>query len=104
MSLFGNYGSIFSSHLETAVELILFNSLWAGFNAALFYAGIKFTLRMLRGYAITFLIIQAYTLYFWQIAEHLGPILATFVAGAVTLGLVVRFEAKRRERTPNAHA
>jgi hypothetical protein len=104
MSLFGNYGSIFSYHLETAGELILFNSLWAGFNGLLFYAGIKLPLRMLRGYAITFLIIHAYTLYFWQIAEHLGPILATFVAGGVTLGLVMRFEANRRERTANVQA
>ena len=96
MSLFGNYGSIFSRYLETAVELLLFNALWAGFNVALLWHGSKFGLRMLRGYAVTYLTIQAYTIYFWHIAEHLGPILATFLAGAATLALVIHFESKRR--------
>lgn len=96
MSLFGNFGSIFERYLETANELFLFGALWAGFNIATLKLGSAFGLRMLRGYAITFLIIQGYTLYFWQIARHLGPILATFIAGAVTLGLVLHLESKRR--------
>lgn len=96
MSLFGNFGSIFDRYIESAAELILFNALWAGFNAILLWAGTQYGLRMLRGYAMTFLIIQAYTLYFWQIAEHLGPILATFIAGAATLYLVFTLESKRR--------
>lgn len=99
MSLFGNYGSIFSYYLESAGELFLFNSMWAGFNVALLWFGSKFQLRMLRGYAITFLLIQAYTIYFWQIAEALGPVLATFLAGAATLSLVVHFESKRRSQS-----
>lgn len=97
-SLFGNYGDIFSGHRETAAELFLFNLLWIGFNAAALVAGTRYQLRMLRGYAITFFIIHAYTLYFWHIAEHLGGVLATFVAGAVTLALVVHLERGRRER------
>lgn len=101
MSLFGNYGSIFSYYLESAGELFLFNSVWAGFNIALLWSGSKYHLRMLRGYAITFLLIQAYTIYFWHIAKHLGPIFATFLAGAVTLGLVVHFESKRRSQGGN---
>jgi hypothetical protein len=98
-SLFGNYGSIFSSHRESAGELMMFNLVWAGFNVALLSLGSRYHLRMLRGYAITFLLIHAYTLYFWHIAEHLGPILATFLAGAVTLGLVIHFESKRRSKS-----
>jgi NADH:ubiquinone oxidoreductase subunit 6 (subunit J) len=47
---------------------------------------------------MTFLIIQAYTLYFWQIAVYLGPIVATFIAGAATLWLVFALESKRRSR------
>ena len=47
---------------------------------------------------MTFLLIQGYTLYFWKIASQLGPILATFMAGAATLALVVWVESKRRER------
>jgi len=98
MSLFGNYGSIFSHYLNSAGELILFNSLWTGFNAILLWAGSRYRLRMLRGYAMTFLIIQGYTLYFWKIAGHLGGIMATFVAGATTLALVVVLESRRRRR------
>jgi len=98
MSLFGNYGSIFSRYIDSAGELILFNALWTGFNAILLWAGSRFRLRMLRGYAMTFLIIQGYTLYFWKIAGHLGEIMTTFVAGAATLALVVVLESKRRRR------
>jgi hypothetical protein len=96
MSLFGNYGSIGGGYLETAAELATFNVLWAGFNAALLWLGTRHHLRMLRGYAMTFLLIQGYTLYFWKIATQLGHILATFVAGAVTLALVVYVESRRR--------
>jgi hypothetical protein len=98
MSLFGNFGRIFDHHLETAGELILFNLLWAGFNVLLLVAGSRFGLRMMRGYAVTYLIIQAYTLYFWQVARHLDPILATFAAGAATLWIVIVFERRRRAR------
>jgi hypothetical protein len=96
MSLFGNFGSIFDHYLESAGELFLFNALWTGFNVVLLWAGARYGLRMLRGYAMTFLIIQAYTLYFWKIAGHLGPILATFLAGAATLYLVFVLESRRR--------
>lgn len=101
MSLFGNYGSIFSRYLESAAELILFNAIWAGFNVALLVIGARLQLRMLRGYAITFFLIQAYTLYFWKVARHLGPVFGTFVAGAATLALVVYFERRRREHKAN---
>ena len=96
MSLFGNFGRIFERYLQTSTEQLLFGILWAGFNVAILNLGSHFGLRMLRGYAITFLIIQGYTLYFWQIAGHLGLIVATFIAGAATLGLVVHLETKRR--------
>ncbi len=96
MSLFGNYGTIFSGHYERAGELLLFNVLWAVFNVALLRIGTLYGVRMLRGYAITYLIIHAYTLYFWKVAGHLGPILASFVVGAVTLGLILFVESKRR--------
>lgn len=98
MSLFGNFGSIGGGYRESLGELWLFNTLWAGSNALLLYLGSRFGLRMLRGYGITFLIIQAYTLFFWQIAGELGPVLSTFIAGGVTLGLVVHLEKRRRQR------
>lgn len=96
MSLFGNFGSIWGGHRETEGELFFFGLLWAGFNVALLRLGSRYQVRMLRGYAITFLIIQGYTLYFWKVARHMGFIAATFVAGAVTLGLVISMESKRR--------
>ena len=101
MSLFGNFGDISSSYRESPGELFFFGLLWAVFNTVLLFLGSSYQLRMLRGYAITFLVIQGYTLYFWKIAEHLGFILATFVAGAATLGLVIAMESRRRARRAN---
>ncbi len=98
MSLFGNFGDIWKSYSESSGELFFFGTLWAAFNAALLWLGSRYQLPMLRGYAITFLIIQGYTLYFWKIARHMGFIAATFVAGAATLGLVIYMESKRRAR------
>lgn len=98
MSLFGNFGSIFERYLETPGELMFFNIIWLGFNATLLALGTRFGLRMLRGYAITFFVIQAYTIYFWKIAGHLGPVFGTFLAGAVTLGAVLYLESRRRAR------
>ena len=34
--------------------------------------------------------------YFWKIVRSMGFVAATFVAGAVTLGLVIYMESKRR--------
>lgn len=96
MSLFGNFGSISGGYRETAGELWFFNLLWAGCNALLLAAGSRYGLRMLRGYGATFLIIQAYTLFFWHVAGHLGGVLSTFVAGGVTLALVMHLEQRRR--------
>lgn len=101
MSLFGNFGSIFEHYLESANELLLFNALWTGFNVAILNLGSRFGLRMLRGYAVTFLIIQGYTLYFWQVARHVGPVFSTFLAGAVTLWLVIHLESRRRSTKVN---
>ena len=96
MSVFGNFGSIDGVYRESTAELWLFNLLWAAANAVLLYVGSLYGLRMLRGYAVTFLIIQAYTVFFWHVAGELGPVLSTFVAGGATLALVFHFERKRR--------
>ena len=55
-------------------------------------------MRMLRGYGVTFLIIQGYTLYFWHVAGKLGIVLGSAVAGASALGLVFWFEKQGKER------
>lgn len=96
MSLFGNFGEITDYRQSGAAELWLFNLLWAGGNGLLLLAGGYFGLRMLRGYAVTFLIIQGYTVFFWWIAGNLGPVFSSFIAGSVTLALVVYLEKRRR--------
>lgn len=97
LSLFGNFGDIHSYHRSTAAELWLFNLLWAGVNGLLLWLGGRFRLRMLRGYAITFLIIQGYTQYFWHVAPAFGVVLGTFIAGAIAFGLLRWFERSRSD-------
>lgn len=95
LSLFGNFGDINGYYRSSAAELWLFNLLWAGGNVLLLWLGGTFRLRMLRGYAITFLIIQGYTQYFWHVAPLFGVVLSTFVAGAVAFGLLRWLERGR---------
>jgi hypothetical protein len=104
MSLFGNIGSITEAYRESAGELWFFNLLWAGGNALLLQLGLRHGLRMLRGYAITFLTIQAYTIFFRWIAASLGGVFSTFIAGTVTLGLVVYLEKRRRSARAEAES
>lgn len=97
MSLFGNFGSIRDGgYRAPADELFLFNAAWAVVNASLLWLGARYSLRMLRGFAVTFFIIQGYTLFFWHVAEQIGPVLSLFIAGGVALGLVAYLERRRR--------
>jgi uncharacterized membrane protein len=99
LSLFGNFGDMRDWRYQAGVEeLVLFNALWAGTNALLIYFGTLLDLRMVRGYAVTFLIIQGYTLFFWHLAEHLGPTLSLLAAGGTALWLVLHLEQRRRGR------
>lgn len=99
MSLFGNYGSIWGGgHGERPGELLFFNLLWAGGNAALLWLGARHSVRMLRGYAVTFLIIQGYTLFFRYVADELGLVFSLLVAGSAALALVGFLERRRRSR------
>jgi len=65
-------------------------------NVALIVLGTRYLMRMLRGYGITFLIIQGYTLYFWHIAGELGLVLGSAVAGGSALALVFWLEKQRK--------
>jgi hypothetical protein len=97
LSLFGNFNLEEDFwYNETAGELFLFNLLWAGLNFGLLFLGAKYLMRMLRGYGVTFLIIQGYTLFFWHVYGELGYILGSAVAGASALGLVFWFEKQKR--------
>lgn len=103
MSLFGNFGSITASYDEVAGELLFFNLLWAGGNVLLLQQGSRHWLRMLRGYAVTFLIIQAYTIFFrWIGGSNL--VVSAFIAGIVTLALVAYLEKRRRSAHTEAES
>jgi len=95
LSLFGNFESG-RFHYDNFAILLLFNLLWGGGNIGLLLLGKRRELRMARGYAITFLIIQGYTLYFWHIAGQLGPVLGTLIAGLSAMTLVALLEQRRR--------
>lgn len=96
LSIFGNFGDMDGPWHEAASgELLLFNALWALGNAALLVAGTRWRFTMLRGYAVTFLAIQGYTLYFTQVAPALGFWLGSLLAGGSVLALVVWLERRR---------
>ena len=98
LSLFGNFNLEEHWRSHSSGELFVFNLLWAGGNVFLIVLGARYLMRMLRGYGVTFLIIQGYTLYFWHIAGKLGIVLGAAVAGAFALGLVFWFEKQRKEK------
>ena len=98
LSLFGNFDlETHRWHLAGAIELLLFNAIWAGLNIALIGLGARLTMRMLTGYGATFLIIQTYTLFFAHLAENLGLPLSLLIAGSGALGLTFYLEQRRRE-------
>ena len=95
LALFGNFAEFWRSYQENVLELFVFHVLWTLFNVAALWLGGRLALRQLRGFAITFLCIQGYTVYFAHVAGLLGPVFGTFVAGLVTLVLVRRLELPR---------
>jgi len=97
LSLFGNFDLASDGWYEAkAVELWLFNALWAGLNVALVGLGARLAMRMLTGYGATFLVIQIYTLFFAHLAEHLGLLLSLLIAGGGALALTFWLEQRRR--------
>jgi hypothetical protein len=96
LSLFGAYGDMRSGHSESSLELWLFNVLWAVSNAVLFVVGARRSDRMFTGYAITYGVIQGYTVFFAHVAGHLGGILSSLITGVSALLLVMTLERKRR--------
>lgn len=102
LSLFGNFNMEEGWRSHGDAELLMFNVLWAGGNIALIVLGTHYLMRMLRGYGVTFLIIQGYTLYFWHVAGDLGGVLGSAVAGFAALGLLLWFEKQRKEKQTGA--
>jgi hypothetical protein len=97
LSIFGNFGAMDGPwHEAGGMELLLFNALWLLGNLALLATGVRLRFAMLRGYAVTFIVIQVYTLYFTQIQPALGFLLGNTLAGGSALVLVVWLESRRR--------
>jgi hypothetical protein len=103
LSIFGNFGDMDGPwHQTQGMELLLFNALWLLGNLVVLALGTRLRFAMLRGYAVTFLVIQAYTLYFTKIEPALGFLAGTTVAGSSALALVVWLESHRREKLKDA--
>jgi hypothetical protein len=98
LALFGNFGDFTTPYREGPLERLVFNLLWAGLNLGLLWLGQRLALRQARGFALTFLTIQGYTLYFEFVAGVLGGVFGLLVAGVVTLWLVRRLELPGRLR------
>lgn len=98
LALFGNFGDFTTPYREGPLERLVFNLLWAGLNVGLLWAGQRYALRQARGFGLTFLAIQGYTVYFEFVAGYLGGVFATLLAGVVTLWLVRRLELPSRIR------
>lgn len=95
LALFGNFAEFWRSYQQNVFELLLFHVLWTLFNLGALWLGQRLDLRQMRGFAITFLCIQGYTVYFAHVAGHLGPVVGIFLAGLATLVLVRRLELPR---------
>ncbi len=71
LSLFGWFGARVRWN-DTDGERLLFSALWAGVSVACLWLAGTIGKRMLRGYGLTFLIIDAYTFYFQFIVARSG--------------------------------
>jgi hypothetical protein len=77
----------------TDAERLAFSAVWAGFSVACVLSASRLGLRLLRGYGLTFLLVDVYTFYFqfvaWRSAElwfvHLLVLGGALVAGGIFL-------------------
>ena len=74
LSLFGYFEDGNVRWSGTQPERLLFSGLWAITAVASLFAGAKTGLKLLRGYGLTFLIINLYTFYFQFVAFNSGAL------------------------------
>jgi len=84
LSLFGYFEDANVRWEGTTGERLVFSCLWAIVSASALLAGAKTGLRLLRGYGLTFLIINVYTFYFQFVVANTGA--AAFIHLLVTGG------------------
>jgi len=73
LALFGYYEDMDVRWSDTTGERLFFTLLWAAVAGASLWAGAKWGVRFLRGYGLTFLIINIYTFYFQFVVANTGP-------------------------------
>lgn len=106
LSLFGYFETYDYRWSDTAVERLLFTLLWGAVAGGALFAGARLNVRLLRGYGLTFLIINLYTFYFQFIAANTAELgfVHLLIVGGSLLWLARHYERKRREARDAAAA
>lgn len=102
LSIFGVAGDVSDFLSDAAAGWVgLFILAWTALNIGLIYAGIRYSFRLLKAYGATFLVIDMYTLFFTQVAVHIGLLASLVVVGGSAMRLAYWLETVRRG--PRAH-
>lgn len=106
LSLFGYFSEGHVRWSGTGTERLLFSLLWALTAGASLLAGAKYGLRLLRGYGLTFLIINVYTFYFQFVVVNTLPALTLhlLLLGGGTIWLGLALEKSRAAKPPETAA
>src|SRR6185295_19323505 len=99
LSVFG----YFEEHVEwsgNGLERVTFSVVWAGIAVACIVGGAKLGQTMLRGYGLTFLIINVYTFYFQFVVANSADawFIHLLLVGGTMVGLGFWLESKLRPR------
>jgi hypothetical protein len=94
LSLFGYFEVLSKDWDGSTGERLIFSALWGIASISSLLAGAKTGLRLLRGYGLTFLIINLYTFYFQFIAANSGDawFVHLLITGGSMLWLGLHFE------------
>jgi len=98
LSLYGYYEKYGVRWSDIQNERIFYSLLWAVVAGGCLFAGARWGIRLLRGYGLTFLIINLYTFYFQFVAVNTGRawFLHLLLTGGSLLWLGLHFERKLR--------
>ncbi len=100
LSLFGYYEDHKTRWTDLEGERLLFSLLWAAVAGGCLFAGARYSIRLLRGYGLTFFIINLYTFYFQFVAAKTSDawfFLHLLLVGGSLLKLGFYFESRRRK-------